>query len=116
MNNGTMNSVPLPALTSGEHDCLMTEVQIRPTVTSPKKHKHPINWLKAHLCQNKLTFGLCLSLLLAIAIVISLLFLYILHKRIRPERKQKQNLLFFNISLYFSLLKHNYVLHLNVSR
>lgn len=86
-----MTSVPLPSLPSGEHDCLMTEVQIRPPVTSSssssKKHKHPINWLKAHICQNKLTFGLCLSLLLAIAIVISLLFLYILHKRIRPDRK-----------------------------
>ncbi len=81
-----MNNVPLP---SGEHDCLMMEVQIRPTQTSTKKHKHPTNWLKAHLYQNKLTFGLCLSLLLAIAIVISLLFLYILHTRIRPQRKQE---------------------------
>ena len=89
MNNGKMNSVPLPSLISGEHDCLMTEVQIRTTSTSTstKKHKHPINWLKAHLCQNKLTFGLCLSLLLSIALLISFLFLYISYKRIRPERK-----------------------------
>ncbi len=87
MNKGTMTSVPLPSLPSGEHDCLMTEVQIRSTPTSSKKHKHPTNWLKAHLCQNKLTVGLCLSLLLAIAIVNSLLFLYILHTRIRPARK-----------------------------
>jgi hypothetical protein len=91
MKNGNMNSVPLP---SGEHDCLMTEIQIRPTTTvsSSKKHKHPINWLKAHLCQNKLTFGLCLSLLLTIAIVIALLFLYILHIRIRSERKINEKL------------------------
>jgi hypothetical protein len=87
MNNGTMSSVPLPPLPSGEHDCLMTEVQVRSTSTPSKKHKHSKNWLKAHLCQNKLTFGLCLSLLLAIAIVISLLFLYILHIRRRPQRK-----------------------------
>ncbi len=58
MNKGTMTSVPLPSLPSGEHDCLMTEVQIRSTPTSSKKHKHPTNWLKAHLCQNKLTVGL----------------------------------------------------------
>jgi len=90
MNNGTMSSVPLPPLPSGEHDCLMTEVQVRSTSTPSKKHKHSKNWLKAHLCQNKLTFGLCLSLLLAIAIVISLLFLYILHIRRRPQRKQKK--------------------------
>jgi hypothetical protein len=88
MNNEKMNNVPLPSLPSGEHDCLMTEVQIRSTQTTTKKHKHRTNWLKAHLYQNKLTFGLCLSLLLAIAIVISLLFLYILHTRIRPPRKQ----------------------------
>ncbi|CAF0755640.1 unnamed protein product [Rotaria sordida] len=87
MNNGNMNSVPLPSIASGEHDCLMTEVQIRSTSTSSKKHKHPKNWLKAHLCQNKFTFGLCLSLLLAIAIVISLLFLYVLHRRVRSERE-----------------------------
>ncbi|CAF0840442.1 unnamed protein product [Rotaria sordida] len=87
MNNGNMNSVPLPSIASGEHDCLMNEVQIRSTSTSSKKHKHPKNWLKAHLCQNKFTFGLCLSLLLAIAIVISLLFLYVLHRRVRSERE-----------------------------
>jgi hypothetical protein len=91
MNNGKMTSVPLP---SGEHDCLMTEIQIRSTTTSSKKHKHSKNWLKAQLCQNKLTFGLCLSLLLTIAIVISLLFLYILHTRIRPERKKKKTCYF----------------------
>lgn len=87
MNNNTMNTVPLPSLPSGEHDCLMTEVQVRPTSNSSKKHKNTTNWLKANLCQNKLTFGLCLSLLLAIAIVISLLFLYILPTRIHLERK-----------------------------
>lgn len=79
-----MHSVPVP---SGEHDCLMSEIQIRPNPTSTKKHKHPTNWLKAHLCQNKLTFGLCLSLFLSLAIVISLLVLYILHTRTRPMRK-----------------------------
>jgi hypothetical protein len=110
MNNGNMSSVPLP---SGEHDCLMTEVQIRPTTTSSssKKHKHPTSWLKAHLCQNKFTFGLCLSLLLAIAIVISLLFLYIL--RTRKERK-KTKYFFKFISYDYLLFKENYVLHLNV--
>ncbi|CAF0910418.1 unnamed protein product [Adineta steineri] len=86
-----MNSVSSPPLSSSEQDCLMTEVQIRTpatttTTTTVKKHKHPASLLKAHLCQNKLTLGLCLSLLLAIAIVISLLFLYILHTRIRQER------------------------------
>ncbi|CAF4361198.1 unnamed protein product [Adineta steineri] len=90
MNNGLMNSVSSPPLSSSEQDCLMTEVQIRTpattTTTTVKKHKHPASLLKAHLCQNKLTLGLCLSLLLAIAIVISLLFLYILHTRIRQER------------------------------
>jgi len=86
MNNGTMNSVPLP---SAEHDCLMTEVQIRPTPTTAKRYKHPTNWLKAHLCQNKLTFGLCLSLLLAVAIIISLLLSSVLHTRIRLERKKR---------------------------
>jgi len=111
-----MNSVPLPSLPSGEHDCLMTEVQIRSTSTSSKKHKNPTNWLKAHLCQNKLTFGLCLSLLLALAIVISLLFLYILHIRIRPQRKQNKTKKITIFSLnYFLFFKHNYVLHLNVS-
>ena len=84
-----MNSVPLSSLTSGEHGCLMTEVQIRPTTTtsSSKKSNHSTIWFKPHLCQNKLTFGLCLSLLLALAIVISILLLYIFHIRIRLERK-----------------------------
>lgn len=82
MNNGKMTSLPL---TSAEHDCLMTEVQIRPTSTptTAKTHKHSKTLLKAHLCQNKLTLGLCLSLLLFIVIVISLFFLYILHIRTR---------------------------------
>lgn len=84
MNNGNMNTVPVP---SGEHDCLMTEVQIRSNPVPSKKRKNPATLLKAHPCRNKLTFGLCLSLFFAIAIVISLLFLYILHTRIRPERK-----------------------------
>lgn len=106
-----MNNTPLP---SGEHDCLMTEVQIRSPTTSSSstKHKHPTNWLKAHLCQNKFTFGLCLSLLLSIAIVICLLFLYILHTRIRKERKKI--IYIYILYLYnYSDFKENYVLHLN---
>lgn len=90
MNNGNMNSVPLPPTTTGEHDCLMTEVQTRPTSTPSKMHKNPTSWLKANLCQNKLTIGLCLSLLLTIAIVISLLFLYILHTRIQFDSKSNE--------------------------
>ena len=85
-----MTTVPLPSLSSAEHDCLMSEVQIRSTTTNNsnvKKPKHPINWLKAHLCQNKFTFCLCLSLLLAMIIIIALLCLYILRTRIRTERK-----------------------------
>ncbi|CAF4083250.1 unnamed protein product [Rotaria magnacalcarata] len=82
-----MTSGPQPSVTSGEHNCLMAETQIRSPSTSTKKHKNSTNWLKAHLCQNKLTFGLCLSLVLAIAIVISLLFLYILHTRVRLDRQ-----------------------------
>lgn len=85
-----MASVPVSL---GEHESLMTEVQIRSpstataTTMTTTKHKKPTNWLKAYLCQNKMTFGLCLSLLLAITIVMSLLFLYALHTRLRPERK-----------------------------
>ncbi len=107
MTNGTMNNtVPLPSLTSAEHDCLMTEVQIRPTSTSSKKHKHRTNWLKAHLCQNKFTLGLCLSLLLTIAIVISLLFLYMFHTRSRPKRKTESSSFTNDGSCLF---QHNYV-------
>ena len=85
MNNGAMASAPLP---SGEHDCLMTEVQIRssPPVLS-KKSKQPADWLQVRLCENKFTLGLCLALVLTIAIVIALLCLYILHGRVRAERK-----------------------------
>ena len=88
-----MTSVPLPVLSSAEHDSLMTEVQIRSNTTTTatnntgKKHKHPSSWMKSHLCQNRLTFCLCLSLFLSIIIIIALLCLYSLHSRIRVERK-----------------------------
>ena len=82
-----MISVPLLPLSTAEQDSLMTEVEIRSDSVATKKYKHPINWLRAHLCQNKFTCGLCLSLVLAIAIVISLLCLYLLHTRIQAERK-----------------------------
>lgn len=85
-----MTSVPLPVLSSAEHDCLMTEVQIRSNTTTTnntgKKHKLSSNWMKGHLCQNKFTFCLCLSLFLSIIIIIALLCLYSLHARIRIEQ------------------------------
>ena len=89
-------------LTQPEHDCLMNEVQIRSnTTTNGKNTKKSTFWLKAQLCQNRFTLGLCLSLVLSITIVISLLFLYALHLRIRAERKHLlikllQFLIFFN--------------------
>ena len=86
-----MTSVPLPVLSSAEHDCLMTDVQVRSNTTTTnntgKKHKHPSSWMKSHLCQNRFTFCLCLSLFLSIIIIIALLCLYSLHSRIRVERK-----------------------------
>jgi len=102
MNNGKMTSVPL---SSAEHDCLMTEVQIRSTstpttTTTTKTHKHSKTLLKAHLCQNKLTLGLCLSLLLSIAIVISLFFIYIVHTRTRSIGMYNYN---FYVLVYFFL-------------
>jgi hypothetical protein len=93
MNNGTMSSAQQ---SQAERESLMTEVQIRPpppTGATVAKHKQPTSWLKDHLCQNRLTFGLCLSLLLAIVVVMSLLFLYALHTRLRSEREQPEDIL-----------------------